>query len=262
MLRTSASSCIASKQQSGYVSSVRSQLFATVAPNLLLPMLRYPALLLLCAAVACSDAGRSAAADVPSTDVRNLPPGRKESTPDIVLQAADRGRVLGRDSASVWLIIISDFQCPLCKVWHEETLPALITEYMTTGRIRFAYLNYPLRDHKNAVAAASAALCASAQGKFWEASDRIFRDQNRWAAAENASAMLDTLATAPGVDAPKLHDCTQSGRLLRLIRADIERSEKSAATSAPTFIIGNHRIVGVAPIAKFRAVIDSALAGK
>jgi len=225
-------------------------------------MFRYPALLLLCAAVGCGDAGRSAAADVPSTDVRSLPPGRKESAPDIVLQAADRGRVLGRDSASVWLIIVSDFQCPLCKVWNEETLPTLITEYVTTGKVRFAYLNYPLRDHKNAVAAASAALCASAQGKFWEASDRIFRDQNRWAAAENASAMLDTLAAAPGVDAPKLHDCTQTGRLLRLIRADIERIEKSAATSAPTFIIGNHRIVGVAPIAKFRAVIDSALAGK
>ncbi len=169
--------------------------------------------------------------------------------------------MLGRDSASVWLIIVSDFQCPICKVWHEETLPTLITEYVTTGRVRLAYLNYPLRDHKNAVAAANAAMCASAQGKFWEASDRIFSDQNRWAAAENASAVLDTLAAAPGVDAPKLHDCTQTGRLLRLIRADIERSEKSAATSAPTFIIGRHRIVGAAPIAEFRAVIDSALAG-
>ena len=224
-------------------------------------MFRYPALLLLCAAVACSDTGRSPAADVPATDIRRLPRDRKESTPDIVLQAADRGRVLGRDSASVWLIIISDFQCPLCKVWHDETLPTLITEYVTTGRVRLAYLNYPLREHKNAVVAANAAMCASAQGKFWEASDRIFSDQNRWAAAENASAVLDTLAAAPGVDAPKLHDCTQTGRLLRLIRADIERSEKSAATSAPTFIIGRHRIVGDAPIAEFRAVIDSALAG-
>ena len=225
-------------------------------------MSRYPALLLLCAAVACSDTGRSAAADVPATDVRNLPPSRKESTPDITLQAADRGRVLGKDSASVWLIIVSDFQCALCRVWHLETLPSIVTEYVMTGKVRLAYLNYPLREHKNAVIAASAAMCASAQGKFWEASDRIFTDQNRWAVAENALALLDTLASVPGVDAQKLYDCTQTGRLLRLIRADIERSEKSAATSAPTFIIGSHRIVGAAPIAKFRAVIDSALAGQ
>ena len=236
--------------------------FVPVALDLLTPMLRYSALLILCAAVGCSDTGRSAAADVPATDVRNLPPSRKESTPDITLQAADRGRVLGRDSASVWLIIVGDFQCPLCKVWHEETLPTLKTEYVTTGKVRLAYLNYPLREHKNAVAAASAAMCASAQGKFWEASSRIFSAQNAWATADNASSLLDTLATAPGVDAQKLHDCTQTGRLLRLIRADIERSEKFAATDAPTFIVGRHRIEGAASIAKFRAVIDSALLGK
>ena len=237
-------------------------LFVPVALNLLQSMLRYSALLLLCAALGCSNAGRSAAADVPATDVRNLPPSRKESTPDITLQAADRGRVLGRDSALVWLIVVSDFQCLLCRVWHEVTLPTLITEYVTTGKVRLAFLNYPLRDHKNAVAAASAAMCASAQGKFWEASSRIFHDQNRWAGAENGAAVLDTLATAPGVDAQKLHDCTQTGRLLRLIHADIERSEKSSATDAPTFIIGRHHMEGAVSIAKFRAVIDSVLAGK
>ena len=225
-------------------------------------MLRYSTLLLLCAAVACGDAGRSAAADVPATDVRNLPPSRKESTPDITLQAADRGRVLGEDSASVWLIVVSDFQCPMCKSWHDKSLPTLVTEYVTTGRVRLAYLNYPLREHKNAVAAASAAMCASAQGKFWAASDRIFSAQNVWATADHASAMLDSLATVPGVNAPQLHDCTQTGRLLRLIRADIDRSEHASATAAPTFIIGRHRIFGNAPIATFRAVIDSALTGK
>ena len=237
-------------------------LFVLIDLLLLQAMLRSSALLFLGAALGCSNAGRSAAADVPATDVRNLPPSRKESTPDITLQAADRGRVLGRDSAMVWLIVVSDFQCPLCRVWHEETLPTLITEYVTTGKIRLAFLNYPLRDHKNAVVAASAAMCASAQGKFWEASNRIFHDQNRWAGAENGAAVLDTLATAPGVDAQKLHDCTQTGRLLRLIHADIERSEKASATDAPTFIVGRHRMEGAVPIAKFRAVIDSVLAGK
>ena len=223
--------------------------------------LRSLALLLLCAAAACSDTGRNAA-DVPATDVRRLPAGRTAVTPDSVLQVADRGRVLGQDSALLWVIIVSDFQCPLCKIWHDETLPALIDEYVTTGKIRLAFLNYPLREHKNAVAAANAAMCASAQGKFWEAHDRIFGAQFVWAPVANAAAELDTLAAVPGVDQQKLQECTHSGRLLRLIHADIERSVKSAATSPPTFIIGNHRMAGAEPIAKFRAVIDSALAGK
>jgi protein-disulfide isomerase len=225
-------------------------------------MLRYFALPLLCAALACSDADRSPAADVPATDVRRFSPDKKASTPDVMLEAADRGRVLGKDSARVWVIVVSDFQCPFCKTWHDETLPTLRSEYVETGKVRLAYMNYPLREHKHAVAAASAAMCASAQGKFWEAHDRIFAAQDRWSGADGANATLDSLATVAGVDPQKLRECTLSGRLLRLIRADIDRSEQSGARATPTFIIGNHRIVGAAPIATFRAAIDSALAGK
>ena len=215
-----------------------------------------------CATLACGDSGRSPAADVPATDVRHLPPDRKESTPDVMLAAADRGRVLGRDSARVWVIVVSDFQCPLCKSWHDETLPALRTEYVETGKVRLAFISYPLRRHRQAVAAANAAMCASAQGLFWEAQDRIFAAQRRWADANGAATMLDSLATVPGVDGRKLSECTQSGRLLRLIRADIDRSERSGVQSTPTVLIGNRRLVGAVPIAAMRATIDSALAGR
>jgi protein-disulfide isomerase len=225
-------------------------------------MLRYVTLALLFATVACADARRSPAADVPATDVRRFPPDKKASTPDVMLQAADRGRVLGQDSAHVWVIIVGDFQCPTCKTWHDETLPTLRTEYVETGKVRLAYINYPLREHKHAVAAASAAMCASAQGRFWEAHDRIFAAQDRWSDADGATAMLDSLATVPGVEPQRLRECTLTGRLLRLVRADIDRSELSGARSTPTFIIGNHRLVGAEPIAKFRAAIDSALAGR
>lgn len=225
-------------------------------------MPRHLALSLLCAALACSDPGRSPAADVPNTDVRRFSPDKKASTPDVMLDSADRGRVLGSDSSRVWIIIVSDFQCPFCKSWHDQTLPLIRADYVETGKVRLAFINYPLRAHKHSVAAANAAMCASAQGRFWEAHDRIFAAQDRWAAADDAVATLDSLATVPGVEPQRLRECTHSGRILRLIRADIDRSEKSAANSTPTFMIGSHRIVGAASIATFRAAIDSALVGK
>ena len=33
---------------------------------------------------------------------------------------ADHGRILGDSTATVWLIMASDFQCPFCKDWHDK----------------------------------------------------------------------------------------------------------------------------------------------
>ena len=50
---------------------------------------------------------------------------------------------------------VSDFQCPFCKQWHDETFGKIDQEYVKTGKVRLAYLNFPLsRIHKNAQAAA------------------------------------------------------------------------------------------------------------
>ena len=67
---------------------------------------------------------------------------------DSLVTIADRARILGDSAAPVWVVIVSDFQCPYCKVWHDETFPALKREFVDRGRIRLAYLNLPLPQHQ------------------------------------------------------------------------------------------------------------------
>src|SRR5689334_6720169 len=39
----------------------------------------------------------------------------------IALRArADSNRILGSPQAKVWMLIVSDFQCPYCKMWHDQ----------------------------------------------------------------------------------------------------------------------------------------------
>src|SRR5215216_865088 len=52
---------------------------------------------------------------------------------DSNITRADLARIQGSASAPVWVIEVSDFQCPFCKQWHEQTYGALRDQYVKTG---------------------------------------------------------------------------------------------------------------------------------
>jgi protein-disulfide isomerase len=178
---------------------------------------------------------------------------------DAEVEAADRGRILGAATAPVWMLIISDFQCPFCKTWHDNSFAEIKKNYVDTGKLRLAYVNLPLRIHPNAIPAANAAMCASAQGKFWEAQNKIFETQDKWKDISNPAAYLDSLAVTTGIDAAKQKACSSSGKMKPLIDADIERYQRIGVQSTPTFFIGSRILLGAQPTAEFRRVIDSVL---
>ena len=70
--------------------------------------------------------------------------------------AADSGRIQGPPGAKVWLIMVSDFQCPYCKQWHDSSMANLKRDYIDAGKIRLAYLHLPLSIHRHARAQAEA----------------------------------------------------------------------------------------------------------
>lgn len=179
---------------------------------------------------------------------------------DSVSAAADRGRIRGSDSAKVWLIEISDFQCPFCKRWHDESFAAIDKEYVQPGKVRLAYLNYPLSMHANAHGAAEAAMCASVQNKFWPLHESLFATQEAWAAQRDPSHTFDSLAVAAGVNAAAWRSCVSSHATAAMIDADRERSSRAGVQSTPTFFIGDRKLEGAYPVDSFRVAINGALA--
>ena len=189
------------------------------------------------------------------------PPAALDSS-STVLAKADAGRIIGSASATVWMIIISDFQCPFCKQWHDESWEAIRTEFVETGKIRVAYMNLPLGMHANAVPAAHAAMCASVQGKFWPVQDAMFRTQKEWARLADAHPFFENLAREAGADVDALRACVTSGVMRPLIQSDESRATSAGAQSTPTFFVGSQPLIGAQPLAAFRGAINAALAAK
>jgi protein-disulfide isomerase len=157
------------------------------------------------------------------------------------------------------MVEVSDFQCPYCREWHAATYPTIVREYVKTGKVRLAYINFPLSGHKNAWPAAEAAMCVSAQGKFWAMHDALFATQPRWEGSSTPGTLFDSLAASVGADTAAYHKCVSSHALRPLIQADAERAEESGVNSTPSFLIGGHMIAGAQPTEVFRQALDQAL---
>ena len=209
--------------------------------------------------------GGSESAAAPAT-----PAAAGNASADPRIGVADTARITGDDDAPVWIVEISDFQCPYCRQWQLETYPQLREEYLATGKAKLAYVNLPLTSlHPHAVLAAEAALCAGAQGRFWEVHDALFATQEGWSRLGNARPAFDSLAAASGVAMDAWTQCVDSQVMRPLIQRDSERSAGSGASSTPTFLIMADStipgaqpamLVGAQPIESFRRAIDALLA--
>ena len=181
----------------------------------------------------------------------------KDST--TILAKADRGRIRGDSTAKLWVVMVSDFQCPYCRQWHDEVFATVVRDYVERGKIRIAYLNFPLSGHANAIPAAEAAMCAAVQGKFWEMHDAIFRTQSHWAGLSDPKPVFDSLALSTGVAAQPYRACVQSGATRAMIEADEQRASAAGVKATPTFFIGAETIEGAVPLADFQSALDKAL---
>jgi protein-disulfide isomerase len=177
------------------------------------------------------------------------------------LSRGDLGRIRGNPEATVWLVIMSDFECPYCKVWHDETGPRIERSYVATGKVRVAYLNYiAVASHRNAPAAHEAAMCAAEQERFWPMADAIFAAQREWKSRSDAPAFFDAIAVRLKLDLPRFRACVRDGVMRPMIAADQDRVVRLGMGATPAFLVGGQRIIGAQPYEVFEQAIEQALA--
>ena len=202
----------------------------------------------------------------PAREAENDPtpkPPARSATTDTLTARIDAARIQGSPNAPVWVVEVSDFQCPFCKTWHDSVYRAVRREFVEPGTVRLAYINYPLPNHANALPAAEAAMCAGAQNKFWDMHDGLFDAQGRWGPMPNAAAVFDSVARSKGVDVAAMRRCIESGATRALILADAERAQEAGVEATPSFIIGGDILIrGFEPIETFRRAIGQKLAGR
>jgi protein-disulfide isomerase len=181
--------------------------------------------------------------------------------PPFDLNRIDQSRQLGSPTAKVWFIMGSDFQCPYCKAFHDETWGRINEEYVKTGKVRAAFLHHPMDFHPRAIPAAEAAMCAGAQDRFWVMHDSLFANQEKWVGAPDPQPIFESLAKSIGLEVDAWRNCVTSHATRTQVEADYLRTKQVGIKGTPSFVIGDSlAIVGAAPFADFKKAIDAALA--
>lgn len=161
---------------------------------------------------------------------------------------------LGPTDAPITIVEFSDFQCPYCRKFHEETYQALLDAY--PGQIRFVYRNLPLTSiHPEAFPSAVASLCAQDQNAFWPFHEKLF------SSADLGQEVYLQYAADLGLDVPSFEACLSSGKHDTTIFDDSDYAMSIGVGSTPTFFVNGYRVEGAYPLDYFKQVIDRELAG-
>jgi protein-disulfide isomerase len=159
----------------------------------------------------------------------------------------------GPENAPVTIVEFSDYQCPYCKLWHDEVLSRLLVDY--AGQIRFIYRDYPLSGHPEAQSAAEAANCAGDQDAYWEFHEALFGEQYGY-----GRSAYEQYARDLGLDVEAFTTCLDSNRYQDEVLNDFRDGIRLGVSSTPTFFINGTQVVGAQPYEVFKQLIDAELA--
>ena len=174
--------------------------------------------------------------------------------------AGFRGYLLGSESAPIEVSEYADYQCPACGSFETLQFPAVRSQLITTGKVRWRYRDFPLDNvHRNTRVAAHAAACADEQGKYWEMHGAIYDRQLDWSESRNASGIFSQLAGSLGLDRSKFDACMSSAKYAGRIQASLDERTKLGVGSTPTFLIGGRLYPGAFSSDSIRAYVYRAL---
>ncbi len=166
--------------------------------------------------------------------------------------------VEGDKNAKVTIIEFSDFECPFCGRFYQDTLPQIRKDYVDSGKVKIYFRHFPLDFHPRAKPLAIASECANDQDAFWKMHDKIFENS-----ATVSTATDDTIkqwAGELGLNTGTFNSCFDAKEHEDLVNEDQQAGAAVGVSGTPTFYINGQQLVGAQPYASFKAIIDQELA--
>lgn len=197
----------------------------------------------------------------------NLQPAGKVATPVALVRPQANDNSTGDPNAPIKLDEYSDFQCPYCKRFVDQTEAQLLNAYVATGKVYFTYHSFGEFIGPDSRAAAEAAYCAGDQNKFWEMHDILFANHTGENVGDFTNKRLTAFAETLQLDMTKFQACLNGNTYSSRVNQDGAAGRAAGIKATPSFVmtyavngqIKTELLEGALPFSDFQSKIDAAL---
>jgi protein-disulfide isomerase len=169
----------------------------------------------------------------------------------------------GNIDSKIVLLEWSDYECPFCARFYEQSLPTVLQENVALG-----YRDFPLSFHPQAQKAAEAARCAGEQGGdegYYKMHDLLFGS-----GVQGGVSTFKAYASQISLNQAEFDSCLDSGKFASDIQKDMQAGTTAGVSGTPGFILGTKKgskvegrlISGACPGSTFSQAIAAEEAGK
>ena len=165
----------------------------------------------------------------------------------------------GDPNAPVTVVEFGDFNCGYCGKWAQETLPQIDENYIKQGKVRMAYVHYPILGADSMTAAEATECVASlSEGSFWDYHVVLYANQGIGYTKDN----LTKLAGEMGVDSTEFQACMDDFPNRPSLEDDIRLAQVMGVRGTPAFLVNGIPLAGAYPYEDFERVIEGVLNGE
>lgn len=158
---------------------------------------------------------------------------------------------LGAAQPAVTIVAFLDYQCPYSK----RLVPTLYElAELYSDDLRVVIKHNPLPMHGNARFAATAAIAAMQQGRFWVMNDALFENQT----ALDRPAVLG-YANRLGFDLPRFEAALDDAKTGERVDADAAQAQRLGARATPSMFINGRFLSGALPLSDLRTEVQTEL---
>ncbi len=153
--------------------------------------------------------------------------------------------VYGDLKAPITLVEYGDFECPVCRNFH-DAVRGLLPKY---PQVKLVFKDFPIDQiHPWARTAAIAGRCAYHQDPkaFWKMYDLIYDNQDL-VSAENAYEKMLDFAGRAGLNTETFKACLSSPAASAEVDASLENGKLLDVRSTPTLFVNGRRLAGADP---------------